>query len=137
MVVKRELPLTHVQSNEPCVACRSLMARGIPPLCLLTEYNTLQRTTTHCNTLQHTATHTSCDKEHFERTVIHCNPSPRAALKNNRCHQAKKSLNDGGRKTPNGTQNERRVVSYPWVPYGVATLCSSPLHCHVSLLNDE
>jgi len=66
---KRRGIMEQTMCAEPCLACGSLMARGIPPLCLLTDYNMLQHTTTRCKTLQHTATHTSCDKGYFKRTA--------------------------------------------------------------------
>jgi len=77
---KRRGIMAQTRCAEPCLVCGSLMARSISPLCLLTDYNTLQHTTTRCNTLQHAATYTSCGKGYFERTATHCNPSPRAAL---------------------------------------------------------
>jgi len=81
---KRRGIMPQTRCAELCLACGSLMARGTPLLCLLTDYNTLQHTTTRCNTLQHAATHTSCGKGYFERTATHCNPSPRAALQKNK-----------------------------------------------------
>ena len=96
--------MAQTRCAEACVVCGSLMTRSILPLCLLTDYNTLQHTTTRCNTLQHASTHTSCGKGYFERTATHCNPSPCAVLqKTNWQHQTKKSINDAGEDRQSGT----------------------------------
>jgi len=70
---KRRGIMPQTRCAEPCLACGSLMARGTPLLCLLTDYNTLQHTTTRCNTLQHTAT--CCNTYLLWQGVLrtHCN----------------------------------------------------------------
>ena len=97
---KRHGIIQQTRCAEPCVECGSRMERGILRLCLLTGYNTLQRTTTHGNTLQHPSTHTSCEKGYFEHTATYCNPSLRATLqKKHRHRQTKESINDRGQRS--------------------------------------
>jgi len=104
---KRRGIMAQTRCAEPCVACGSLMARGILPLCLLTDYYSLQHTTTRRKTLQQTATHTSCDKGYFKRTATHCNPSPPAALASEKSLPSNQKINHGL-----GKQEAKRHTKY-------------------------
>jgi len=69
----RETATRHNGTNKVRRACGSLMARGTPPLCLLTDYNMLQHTTTRCNTLQQSTTRCNTYLLWQEVLRTHCN----------------------------------------------------------------